>query len=244
MAFLVAISVSAQDIKNIKPEMKKLVPKTSNAKVGAPTAQFNKAKNLKVTKSATLSAAIANKKRNTPSTSFFYPPYQKADAESWAEGTGYIRTADASPDGNTYHSSSSYNWGSATSRCWNDVNYTPAVSGYYRVTVEFYQEGRIELNVGRNGQAYAYNLIGLNVAGLGYNTNMLNEYYLASEDNQKPDCQGNGSVEKEYYFQAGRTYTLSGYTEVGGWSNGGNTTWNIVNVYGTIRLFKVEFLHN
>lgn len=245
IAFLVAITVSAQDIKNIKPEMKRLAPKTSKAPVQAPTAQFNKAKSLKQAKSATLSSAFANKKSNTRSASFIYPPYQKADSETWAQGTGFIRTADAQKEGYTYHSSSSYDWGSATSRCWNIVYFSPVVSGYYRVTVESYQEGRFELNVGRNGQqAYAYRLIGVNVDGLGYNTNMLNEYYLASKGNQKPACKGYGYVEKEYYFQAGRTYTLAGYTEVGGWSNGDNTTWHTANVSCTVGPFKVEFLHN
>ena len=245
IAFLVSITVSAQDIKSIKPEMKGLASKTSNAPVGAPTAQFEKAKNFKVEKPATPSSAFEKQKSKNNSVSFIYPPYQKSDSESWSEGTGYVRTADAQKDGYTYHSSSSYDWGSATSRCWNIVYFKPIYSGYYRVTVESYQEGRFELNVGRNGQqAYAYRLIGVNVEGLGYYSNMLSEYYLASKGNQKPSCRGTGYVEKEYYFQAGKTYTLTGYTEVGGWSNGDNTTWYTANVSCTVEPFKVEFLHN
>jgi hypothetical protein len=262
LAFFIAITVSAQntnknaitkdfskkqDQKQSQKPKKLPIFKTSSSTTKGPTIYLKKELNTKEAKSVTVTLnAIFDKKRpNTENTSFIYPKYQAADTQTWKNGCGHVNEAKAQVTGYVAHDSYSYNYGETGSRCWNIVSYKPEVSGTYRVTVEAYQEGNFKLNVSTNGQqAYAYRLVGINVYGLDYNTNMLDEQYLDSKDSKKTAFKETGSVSKEYYFQAGKSYTLIGYTEVGGWSNGDDSTWYRAKVKCAIGSFKIDKIEN
>ncbi|HRU50642.1 MAG TPA: hypothetical protein P5543_00405 [Planctomycetota bacterium] len=253
--FVLSLQVMAQTPAKKAAEQVKapsIVKKLAQPKQGAQqrgaiaTPEFNKRKNVRVAKSSAVSRALATKRSTTQSTrniSFIYPPYQDTATQVWYEGTGAVTTAIAEKEGYTYHGSGSYDWGQAISRCWVTIYFTPAVSGQYNISVEAYQEGRFELNVGRFGdEVYGYRTLGIYVDGQGYNENRLQECYLNKKGYTKPSFKEWGEVGKTYTLQAGRRYEISAYTEIGGWSNGNYTTWQTAMASCAIGPFKMQYL--
>jgi len=166
----------------------------------------------------------------------------------WVNGTGYIQTAEVQygsngyPDGWTYHSGGSYAYGQASSRCWVKCMFTPMKSGNYQVDVSAWQKGSLRGACGYSGsQFYAYRKVGVFVEGLGYGVKTAEEIYFNKPiGTQTRNFDGFATASKTFYLYAGTSYTIWGYTEVGGWSAGDARTWQTTDAVCYIGPFMIK----
>ncbi len=235
-----------------KPVMQKQAPVNNNPPLMAQPApkSIQSASKEKATSamSSTMKKAFAKQKTASRGTTILYPPYMNGWVQKWTDGTGYIPFAESQkdqygrPTGFTFQGGSSYAYGMASSRCWVSCVYVPSQTGNYEIIVDCYQEGALRAACGySNSEVYAYRTLGIMVEGIGYEARVLSELYFdrpISEQNKR--IQEWQSARKTFYLQAGKSYNICAYSEVGGWSAGDSQTYQITNITSAIGPFTIQ----
>lgn len=259
VSFCVGIFAQPQDVPLNKPDFRKQPPSkiTSKALNSTPaTAPEEMPKNMS---QEDISAEIEKlKNRRMPKevgVVYIHPPYIQGWVQpinknnpAWISGTGYLATAEVQispnnsyPTGKTFHSSGSYGYGKASSRCWVKISFTPMKTGNYHVQITSWQKGYLQAACGYNSQVFAYRTLGLYIEGLGYQSTTLQEIYLNIRTQKQVQPFNSRAVSsKTFYLYKNRTYNIWAYTELGGWSAGDNRTWQTVNAACYLGPFMIK----
>ncbi|NUM34728.1 MAG: hypothetical protein HUU50_09300 [Candidatus Brocadiae bacterium] len=176
-------------------------------------------------------------------TSYIYPPYQEAWEQIWTKGTGKTGKVLAEHEGYTFHSGSSYAWGMASSRCWLGFSYIPPKTGKYKIGLEAYQEGTLRTYLTSKGEVYAYRNIGVSIEGVDWVGKTISDVYYDRPVGEKNQHFSDwSSVGKEFFLEAGKSYWITGYSEVGGWSSGDVNAWQTTSAVSAIGPFTFEYV--
>lgn len=173
-----------------------------------------------------------------------YPPYMDAWAQQWTEENGSITEAQAYTDGYTYQTAGSYSYGMATSRCWVACTFIPNQTGWYNLTLHSYLEVSLRINAYYSGdEAYAYATLAVGSDKDGWQEKtVIEEYTDVAVKNKLNQINDWASVTKRVNLIAGRTYTFTGYVELGGWSTGSQYAWQNTNGVCNLEPFEFEFI--
>lgn len=246
LLLIVPCWVTSQNKPQNAPTMKKEMP-SGNKTAKGPTKRFKNMKRARLPRSRKFTALIKSKKRSTRNSraTYIYPPFAKAWKQKWEKGTGDVKIANAQTDGYVYHSSNSYDWGMSSSRCWVGFYYTAPKSGYYNIELQAYEEGKMRVCIDNYGEVYAYRNLGVCVEGLDWAGKTISDvYYDYRVGEKKRRFKGWESVNKTFYLNKGKTYWVSGYSEMGGWSNGDTGSWYTVNATCGLGPFQIEYMGN
>ena len=208
-----------------------------------PSKRFQRFKSVRMRKSNNFSRQLSLKKhRQTKGTSYIYPPYQDAWSQQWSQGTGQVANSSVQKNGYAFHSSNSYAWGMSSTRCWVASYFTAGRSGWYSVKLESYQEGTLRTSLVYSGEVYAYRSIGICVEQDCQYKTVQALHFNRPVGEQKRNFRGWCSISKQVYLQAGRTYWVSGYSEIGGWSTGDENTWQTKNAVCGLGPISLQYI--
>lgn len=225
------------------PMMGKKPPVDDGKKVQPPAQRFQDMQITPQTKSLKSKQQFQKKTKARAGFTYIYPPYEEAWEQIWKKGTGQTGKVLAEKDGYTFHSGSSYAWGMATSRCWLGFYYIPPRTGRYNIQLEAYQEGTLRTYLASQGEVYAYRNIGVSIEGVDWAGKTLSDLYFNRPVGEKNHHFADwNTVGKEFTLEAGRTYWITGYSEVGGWSSGDSNAWQTTSAVSAIGPFVIQFL--